>query len=201
MIILPSPLLGKVGTLNVKYMHDFHLKGYICSDILFRIAILVSCHLYLILYILSTLSVLTPPFLWGLRFMPAGVDAQLSDPPAQDIYSADWESSTVPEPSRFGTYIFVQSFARLWVWWGPVPSSFTNELLEVCGHYVGCIYMFWIMVWTWFVWDVRLYKGSLVGCIHHCVLCSGSLVGLRMLLCFGQWRPCRLAYVVTVECL
>ena len=27
MIILPSPLLGKLGTLNVKYMHDFHLKG------------------------------------------------------------------------------------------------------------------------------------------------------------------------------
>ena len=60
MIILPSPLLGKLGTLNVKYMHDFHLKGYMCSDILFRLAILVSCHLYLMLYILSTLSVLTP---------------------------------------------------------------------------------------------------------------------------------------------
>ena len=27
MIILPSPLLGKLGTLNVKYIHDFHLKG------------------------------------------------------------------------------------------------------------------------------------------------------------------------------
>ena len=82
MIILPSPLLGKLGTLDVKDMHDFHLKGYMCSDILFRLSILVSCHLYLMLYILSTLSVLTPPFLGGLRFMPVGVDAQLSDPPA-----------------------------------------------------------------------------------------------------------------------
>ena len=27
MIILPSPLLGKLGTLNVKYMHDFHCFG------------------------------------------------------------------------------------------------------------------------------------------------------------------------------
>ena len=26
MIILPSPLLGKLGTLNVKYMHDFSVK-------------------------------------------------------------------------------------------------------------------------------------------------------------------------------
>ena len=60
MMILPSPLLGTLGTLNVKYMHDFHLKGYMCRDILFRPAILVSCHLYLMLYILSTLSVLTP---------------------------------------------------------------------------------------------------------------------------------------------
>ena len=32
MIILPSPLLGKLGTLNVKYMHNFHLKG-ICVAI------------------------------------------------------------------------------------------------------------------------------------------------------------------------
>ena len=53
MIILPSPLLGKLGTLYVKDMHDFHLKGCMCS-------ILVSCHLYLMLYILSTLSVLNP---------------------------------------------------------------------------------------------------------------------------------------------
>ena len=45
MIILPSPLLGKLGTLNVKYMHEFHLKGYMCSDILFRFAILVSFHI------------------------------------------------------------------------------------------------------------------------------------------------------------
>ena len=60
MIILSSPLLGKLGTLYVKYKHDFHLKGYMCSDILFRLTILVSCHLYLMLYILSTLSVLTP---------------------------------------------------------------------------------------------------------------------------------------------
>ncbi len=52
-----------------------------CNDILFRLILLVSCHLYLMLYILSTLSVLTP-FLGGLRFMPAGVDAQLGDPPA-----------------------------------------------------------------------------------------------------------------------
>ena len=44
-----------------------------------------------------------PPFLGGLRFMPAGVNAQFGDPPAYDIYSANWESSTVPEPSRFGT--------------------------------------------------------------------------------------------------
>ena len=27
MIILPSPLLGKLCTLNVKHMHDFHLKS------------------------------------------------------------------------------------------------------------------------------------------------------------------------------
>ena len=60
MIILPSPLLGKLGTLYVKDMHDFYLKWYMCSDILFRLAILLSCHLYLMLYILSTLSVLTP---------------------------------------------------------------------------------------------------------------------------------------------
>ena len=82
MIILSSPLLGKLCTLYVKDMHDFHLKGYMCSGILFQLTILVSYHLYILLYILSTLSVLTPPFLWGLRFMPAGVDAQLSDPPA-----------------------------------------------------------------------------------------------------------------------
>ena len=60
MIILSSPLLGKLGSLYVKDMHDFHLKGCMCSDILFQIAILVSCHLELMLYILSTLSVLTP---------------------------------------------------------------------------------------------------------------------------------------------
>ena len=60
MIILPSRLLGKLGTLFVKDMHNFHLKGYTCSDILFRLAILVSCHLYLMIYILSTLCVLTP---------------------------------------------------------------------------------------------------------------------------------------------
>ena len=35
MIILPSPLLGKLGTLYVKDMHDFHLKGYMCRDIFF----------------------------------------------------------------------------------------------------------------------------------------------------------------------
>ena len=56
MIILPSPLLGKLGTLYVKDMHDFHLKGYMCSDILFRHAILVSYHLYLMLYIFSRAS-------------------------------------------------------------------------------------------------------------------------------------------------
>ena len=66
MIILPSPL----GTLNVKYMHDFHLKGYMCSDILFRLTIMVSCHFYLMLYILSTLSVLTPPFPGGCISCP-----------------------------------------------------------------------------------------------------------------------------------
>ena len=60
MIILPSPLLGKLGILYVKDMHDFHLKGYMCSDILFRLTILVSCHLYFMLYILSSLSILTP---------------------------------------------------------------------------------------------------------------------------------------------
>ena len=60
MIIFPSLLLAKLGTLYVKYMHDFHLKWYMCSDILFRLAILVSCHLYLMLYILSTLPVLIP---------------------------------------------------------------------------------------------------------------------------------------------
>ena len=59
-IILSSPLLGKLGTLYVKDMHDFHLKGCIYSDILVRLCILVSCHLYLMFYILSTLSVLTP---------------------------------------------------------------------------------------------------------------------------------------------
>ena len=59
-IILSSPLLRKLGTLYVKDMHDFHLKGYMCSDILFRLIMLVSCHLYLMLYILSILSVLIP---------------------------------------------------------------------------------------------------------------------------------------------
>ena len=82
MIILPNPLLGKLGTLCVKDMHDFHLKGHMCSDILFRLTMLVSFHLYLMLYILSTLSLLTPLSLRGLRFMPAGVDAQFGDPPA-----------------------------------------------------------------------------------------------------------------------
>ena len=67
MIILSSPLLGKLGTLYVKDMHDFHLKGYMRSDILFRLAILVSCNRYLMLYILSTLSVLFP-FPWGAAF-------------------------------------------------------------------------------------------------------------------------------------
>ena len=81
MIVLPSPLLGKLGPLYVKDMHDFHLEGYMCSDILLRLTMLVSCHPYLMLYILSTLSRLTPPFLGGLRFMPAGVDAQFGDPP------------------------------------------------------------------------------------------------------------------------
>ena len=59
MIILPSPLLGKLVTLYVKDMHGFSLKRYMCSDILFRLIMLVSYHLYK-LYILSTLSVLTP---------------------------------------------------------------------------------------------------------------------------------------------
>ena len=59
MIILPSPLPRKLGTLYGKDMHDFHINGYMCSDILFRLTILVSCHLYRMLYILSTLSVLT----------------------------------------------------------------------------------------------------------------------------------------------
>ena len=53
MIILPSPLLGKLGTLYVKDMHHFHLKGHTCSDIFFQLAILVSCHLYLMLYIIN----------------------------------------------------------------------------------------------------------------------------------------------------
>ena len=35
MIILPSPLLGKLGTLYVKDMHDFHSKGHMCRDICF----------------------------------------------------------------------------------------------------------------------------------------------------------------------
>ena len=35
MIILSSPLLGKLGTLYVKDMHGFSLKRYMCSDILF----------------------------------------------------------------------------------------------------------------------------------------------------------------------
>ena len=60
MIILPSPLPRKLGTLYVKDMHDFQINGYMCSDILFRLTILLCCHLYLMLYILSTLSVLTP---------------------------------------------------------------------------------------------------------------------------------------------
>ena len=82
MIILPSPLLGKLGTLNVKYMHDFHLKGYMCSDILFRLAILGI--LSSLPYALHTQYIVRtdPPFLGGLRFMPAGVDAQFGDPPA-----------------------------------------------------------------------------------------------------------------------
>ena len=82
MIILSSPLLGKLCTLYVKDMHDFHLKGYMCSDILFRLAILVSCHLYLMLSHTQYIVRIDPPFLGGLRFMPAGVDAQFGDPPA-----------------------------------------------------------------------------------------------------------------------
>ena len=70
LIILSSPLLGKLGTLYVKDMHDFHLKGYMCSDILFRLTILVSCHFYLMLYILSTLSVLIPLSLGGCVSCP-----------------------------------------------------------------------------------------------------------------------------------
>ena len=70
MITLPSPFLGKSGTLYVKDMHDFHLKGYMCSDILFRLAIFVSGHIYLMLYILSTLFVLTPLSLGGCVSCP-----------------------------------------------------------------------------------------------------------------------------------
>ena len=74
MIILPSPLLGKLGTLYVKDMHDFHLKGT-C------VAIFVSTYHVGILsslpYALHTQYIVRtdPPFLGGLRFMPAGVDA------------------------------------------------------------------------------------------------------------------------------
>ena len=68
MIILPTLLLGKLGTLYVKDMQDFHLKGYMCSDILYRLTMLVYCHLYLMLYILSTLSILTPPLSSGAAF-------------------------------------------------------------------------------------------------------------------------------------
>ena len=81
MIILPSPLLGKLGTLYVKDMHDFHLKGT-C------VAIFVSTYHVGILsslpYALHTQYIVRtdPPFLGGLRFMPAGVDAQFGDPPA-----------------------------------------------------------------------------------------------------------------------
>ena len=36
--------------------------------------------------------------------------------------------------------------------------------------------MFWIMVWTWFVWDVCLYRGSLVAAyiIVYCVVAALS---------------------------
>ena len=103
MIILPSPLLGKLCTFYVKDMHDFHLKGYMGSDIFVS-----TCHIGILSslpYTLHTQYIVRtdPPFLRGLRFIPAGVDAQFGDPPAEDIYSTDWESSTIPEPSRFGT--------------------------------------------------------------------------------------------------
>ena len=53
---------------------------------------------------------------------------------------------------------------------GPVPSSFTNVLLEVCGHYVGCIYMFWIMVWTWFV-GMSTLTGAALSAAYIIVYC------------------------------
>ena len=57
MIILSSPLQGKLGTIYVKDMHDFHLKGYMCSDILFLLAILVS---YVIFTLYFTYSIHCP---------------------------------------------------------------------------------------------------------------------------------------------
>ena len=81
MIILPSPLLGKLGTLYVNDMHDFYLNGR-------RVAIScfdLSCWYPVIFTLCFTYSVhcpYWPPFLGGLRFMPAGVDTQFGDPPA-----------------------------------------------------------------------------------------------------------------------
>ena len=182
MIILLSPLLGKLGTLYVKYMHDFHLKGYMCSDILFRLAILVFFHLYLMLYILSTLSVLTPLSSGGCVSCPQ-VQTHSSVILLPRISTLLIRRAPLFQSPVILVHNFLCSLLLVYGYGGgPVPSSFTTVLLEVCGHYVGCIYMFWIMVRTWFVWDVLLYRGSLVGCVHHCVLC--------------QWQPCRLTYVI-----
>ena len=183
MIILPSPLLGKLGTLNVKYMHDFHLKGIcvaiFCLDLPYWYPVIFTlCFTY------SVHCPYWPPFPRGAAFHARRCRRAVRWS-SRLGYLLCWLGELHCSGFQSFWYItFVYSFARLWVWRGPVPSSFTNVLLEVCGHYVGCIYMFWIMVWTWFVWDVRLYRGSLVGCVHHCVLCSGSLVGLRILSCF-----------------
>ena len=67
MIILPIPSLGKLGTLYVKDMHDFHLKGCMCSDIV------STCHIGILSslpYALHTQYIVRtdPPFLGGAAF-------------------------------------------------------------------------------------------------------------------------------------
>ena len=56
MIILPSPLLGKLGTLYVKDMHDFHLKGTCVAISCFNL----SCWYSVIFTLCFTYSVHCP---------------------------------------------------------------------------------------------------------------------------------------------
>ena len=153
------------------------------SRYLFRLAILVSCHLYLMLYILSKLSVLTPPFPRGAAFH------------ARRCRRAVWWSSRLgyllcllgelhcSEAQSFWYINFWVVFCTSMGTVGPCPVEFhyctLRGLWTLCGLYIYVLDDSLDMVCL----GCSLVQ-SLVFCVHHCVLCSGSLVVLRMLLCF-----------------